>query len=123
MNEDKLLEWGTIIEECILSDKLVSVFCEEKGFSRASYYKWRKKVVAEGLLSEERKKRGEPAYAEVSKEFYEVSSELCSEITVQEGYESYCPELVLQCNGWQILVGVGFDEFTLRRVMEVVENA
>ena len=131
-------EWISIIKEARASEQSIKDWCLMKGISRTSFYKWQARLTEKGVLEgfpkleqsgydrKEASSNGDessedyPCFVEfvINKEEPEMESrDIPTSELAEEFQES---KIMIQRNSYQVFVGNGFSEDTLKKVLEVV---
>ena len=131
-------DWISLIREARASKQSIKDWCLMKGINRTSYYYWLARLKEKGILTETSQSRqnrsdrnkvssnrnespeGYPCFVEfiMNKEEPEREGrDIPTRELAQEFQES---KIMIQHNSYQVFVGNGFSEDTLKRVLEVV---
>lgn len=133
--EIRIKQWIGVIQEANASGMTKSSWCEQSGISLRQFYYWQKKVrdyaLAQTLSpsaaqhqdiphSPARKDRNRSVFCELPAPTGHMQlSPLNGQCTVNT---AFMPELVLQCERFQLLIGNAITEKTLATVLAVLSH-
>lgn len=139
MTENKkirLKEWAVRINDIDQSKMTVQKWCDVNGFSKDTYYYWKKEVekhqvwlkssmdpeVLSEVIDDRTISDDEPVFVEVSNHVAAKKQPHHSD----HRYIDQCfseSRVIIQHNRFQIYIGEGFNASILKQVLEVIEHA
>ena len=121
-------EWNKLIVGAARSQVSVSKYCEQHGLSKNLFYRMTQTLgyTSGGQRTEkwEAAARGEETQVENSRTFVAVPAETVEKAIQQPPARAFPASPVsIRCGKYLVIVGDGFSEDVLRRVLGVVANA